>query len=58
MRLHPIILLNPFTVFANSAEAQVLVIPYGQPSSDFEKYVIAAVALAALVFAIWHYWRK
>ena len=58
MRLHRIILISPLAAFANSAEAQVLVIPYGQPGTNFEKYLIAAVTVAALVFAVWHYWRK
>jgi hypothetical protein len=58
MRLHRIILVSPFAAFVNSAEAQVLVIPYGQPGTNFEKYLIAAVTVAALVFAVRHYWRK
>jgi hypothetical protein len=59
MRLHRIIILiSPFAAFVNSAEAQVLVIPYGQPDSEFGKYLVAAVSLAALVFAVWRYWRS
>jgi hypothetical protein len=38
--------------FQNSAAAQV-VIPYGGYDSDFEKYLVVAVSLAALVFAVW-----
>jgi len=58
MRLHRIILISPFAAFVNSAEAQVLVIPYGDPGTNFEKYVIAAVTVAAVVFAVWYYWRR
>jgi uncharacterized membrane protein YphA (DoxX/SURF4 family) len=41
--------------FTSAAAAQV-VIPYGDYDSDFEKYLVAAVSLAALVFAVWRYW--
>jgi hypothetical protein len=41
--------------FMNSAAAQV-VIPHGDYDSDFEKYLVVAVSLAALVFAVWRYW--
>jgi hypothetical protein len=58
MRLHQIIQISPLVAFVNSAEAQVLVIPYGHSGTNFEKYVIAAVTVAALVFTVWHYWRK
>jgi hypothetical protein len=33
-----------------------LVIPYGDYDSDFERYLVVAVSLAALVFAVWRYW--
>jgi len=42
-------------VFVNAADAQV-VIPYGDYDSDFEKYLVATVSLAALVVAVWRYW--
>lgn len=58
MHPHQIILMGLFAAGANSAEAQVLVIPYGQPGSNVEKYLIAAITVVALVFAVWHYWRK
>jgi len=58
MRLHRVILISPLAAFVNPAEAQVLVIPYGHSGTNFEKYVIAAVTVAALVFTVWHYWRK
>jgi hypothetical protein len=44
--------------FMKSAAAQV-VIPYGDNGdydSDFEKYLVVAVSLAALIFAVWRYW--
>jgi hypothetical protein len=41
--------------FISSVAAQV-VIPHGDYDSDFEKYLVAAVSLAALVFAVWRYW--
>jgi hypothetical protein len=41
--------------FINSATAQVI-IPHGDYDSGFEKYLVAAVSLAALVFAVWRYW--
>jgi len=43
-------------VFVNAADAQV-VIPYGHSDSDFEMYLVATVSLAALVVAVWRYWR-
>jgi hypothetical protein len=39
----------------NSAAAQV-VIPHGDYDNGFEKYLVVAVSLAALVFAVWRYW--
>jgi len=41
--------------FITSATAQ-LVIALGHYDRDFEKYLVAAVSLAALVFAVWRYW--
>jgi hypothetical protein len=41
--------------FINSAAAQVI-IPHGDYHSAIEKYLVAAVSLAALVFAVWRYW--
>jgi len=43
--------------FVNSAAAQV-VIPFGDYDNDVERYLVATVALAALVFAVWQYWRS
>ena len=43
--------------FIETAAAQV-VIPYGDFDNDFEKYLVAAVSLAALVFAMWRYFRN
>ena len=43
--------------FIDRAAAQV-VIPYGDFDNDFEKYLVAAVTLAALVFAMWRYFRN
>jgi len=40
-----------------TAAAQV-VIPYGDFDNDFEKYLVAAVSLAALVFAMWRFCRN
>jgi hypothetical protein len=40
--------------FIRLAAAQV-VIPHGDYDSDFEKYLVVAVSLAALVFAVWRY---
>lgn len=37
--------------------AQV-VIPYGNFDNGFEKYLVAGVALAALLFAMWRYFRR
>ena len=47
----------PVLFVANSATAQV-VIPYGDFDNDFEKYLVVAVTLAALVFAMWRYFRN
>jgi hypothetical protein len=59
VRLRPIILkltsISLFAAFINSAVAQV-VIPHGDYDSDFEKYLVVAVSLAALIFAVWRYW--
>ena len=44
-------------LWANSAAAQV-VIPYGDFDNDFEKYLVVAITLAALAFAVWRYFRK
>ena len=43
--------------FIDSAFAQV-VIPHGDFDSDFEKYLVAAVTLAALIFSMWRYFRN
>jgi hypothetical protein len=43
--------------FIETAAAQV-VIPYGDFDNDFEKYLVVAVSLAALVFAMWRYFRN
>jgi hypothetical protein len=43
--------------FIETAAAQV-VIPYGDFDNDFEKYLVVAVTLAALVFAMWRYFRN
>jgi hypothetical protein len=40
-----------------TAAAQV-VIPYGDFDNDFVKYLVAAVSLAALVFAMWRFFRN
>jgi hypothetical protein len=45
------------TLFLKPAAAQV-VIPYGNFDSDFEKYLVAAVTLAVLVFAMWRYFKN
>jgi hypothetical protein len=49
------IILLAAASFMNSAAAQV-VIPHGDYDSDFEKYLVVVVSLAALVFAVWRYW--
>ena len=41
---------------SNSASAQV-VIPYGNFDNDTEKYLVVAVTLAALIVAMWRYFR-
>jgi hypothetical protein len=48
-----------FFVFSliGTAAAQV-VIPFGDFNNDMEKYLVAGVTLAALVFAMWRYFRK
>jgi hypothetical protein len=43
--------------FINSAAAQVI-IPHGDYDSDFERYLVTTASLAALVFAVWRYWRS
>jgi hypothetical protein len=43
--------------FINTAAAQV-VIPHGDFGNGFEKYLVAAVTLAVLVFAMWRYFRN
>jgi len=40
-----------------TATAQI-VIPYGNFDDEFEKYLVAAVTLAALIFAMWRYFRN
>jgi len=50
-----LIVLLAASSFINSAAAQV-VIPHGQPDSNFEKYLVVALSLAALAFAVWRYW--
>jgi hypothetical protein len=42
--------------FIETAAAQV-VIPYGDFDSDFEKYLVVAVSLATLAFAMWRYFK-
>ena len=49
-------LFGAAALFANSAAAQVI-IPYGDYSSDFEKYLVASAALALLCFSAWRYWK-
>jgi hypothetical protein len=54
------VFLASITLFAaasliNTAAAQV-VIQHGNYDSDFEKYLVVAVSLATLVFAVWRYW--
>jgi hypothetical protein len=44
--------------FAMTPAAAQVVIPYGDFDSDFEKYLVAAVSLAVLVFAMWRYFRN
>ena len=41
----------------NSAMAQV-VIPFGVYNNDFEKYLVAAVTLVLLCFAVWRYFSR
>jgi len=41
----------------NPSSAQVL-IPYGNSDNDFEKYLVAAISLVLLGFAIWRYFRN
>lgn len=43
--------------FIGTAAAQI-VIPHGEYGSDFETYVVVAVSLAALIFAMWRYFRN
>ena len=43
--------------FVNPVAAQVI-IPHGDYGSDFERYLVATVSLAALVFAVWQYWKS
>jgi hypothetical protein len=43
--------------FIDPAAAQV-VIPHGDFDTDFERYLVAAVTFAALVFAMWRYFKK
>ena len=51
--------IKMFLVFCliDKATAQV-VIPYGDFDNEFEKYLVVAVSLAALVFAMWRYFRN
>jgi len=43
--------------FIDNAAAQV-VIPHGDFDNDFAKYLVAAITLAALIFAMWRYFRN
>lgn len=42
--------------FIDKAAAQVI-IPHGDFDNDSEKYLVAGLTLAALVFAMWRYFR-
>ena len=54
----PINLISAIGVIfsVNSAAAQV-VIPYGTYENDFEKYLIATIALVLLCFAVWRHYK-
>jgi hypothetical protein len=59
LRLVKLVSINVLATdfFINSAAAQVI-IPRGDYDGDFEKYLVATVSLAALIFAVWRYWRS
>jgi len=35
-----------------------IVIPFGSFDNEFEQYLVAAVTLATLIFAMWRYFRN
>jgi hypothetical protein len=43
--------------FIDKAAAQV-VIPHGDFDNGFEDYLVAAVTVAVLIFAMWRYFRN
>jgi hypothetical protein len=43
--------------FIDTTAAQV-VIPFGDFDNDTERYLVAGLTLAVLVFAMWRYFRK
>jgi hypothetical protein len=43
--------------FIDTTAAQV-VIPFGDFNNDSEKYLVAGLTLAVLVFAMWRYFRR
>ena len=52
-------LIGLFAVtFSTKPAAAQVVLPYGNFDSDFEKYLVAAVTLAVLVFAMWRYFKN
>jgi len=47
-----------FAISVKGTAAAQVVIPFGDFENDFEKYLVVAVTLAALVFAMWRYFRN
>jgi hypothetical protein len=45
------------SLFAVRPAVAQVVIPYGDFENDFEKYLVVAVTLAALIFAMWRYFK-
>ena len=46
------------SLFATKSAAAQVVIPYGDFDNDFEKYLVVAITLAALVLAMWRFFRS
>jgi hypothetical protein len=43
---------------ANSAVAQVVLIPHGDFENDFEKFLVVIISLVLLCFAAWRFYRR
>jgi hypothetical protein len=47
-----------FAVLAAGPATAQLVIPHGDFDNEFEKYLVVAVSLGALIFAAWRHYKQ